>query len=140
MPPPAPEVMMDLLLFLVPGVCAGLLAGLIRGSCCLIIMPVLAYRSTATELDPHIPAHLAVGTSLATSVSTSLPFVCAHHQLGAVCWRLFARMPLGSVFGSALDGLNAAAAQASIRLAVWRRPQFSTLIPVKEAPCCRIRK
>lgn len=131
---------MDLLLFLVPGVCAGLLAGLIGSDGGLIIVPVLAYRSTVTGLDPHILTHLAVGTSLATIVFTSLNFVCVHYRLGAVHWRVFARMPLGSVCGSALDGLNAAAAQASIRLAVWRRSQFSTLIPVKEAPCCRIRK
>ena len=63
---------MDLLLFLVLGVCAGLLAGLFGVGGGLIIVPVLVYSFTAQGLDPDILTHLAVGTSLATIVFTSL--------------------------------------------------------------------
>ncbi|WP_158893627.1 MULTISPECIES: sulfite exporter TauE/SafE family protein [unclassified Pseudomonas] len=100
---------MDLLLFLVLGACAGLLAGLFGVGGGLIIVPVLVYSFTAKGLDPDILTHLAVGTSLATIVFTSLNSVWAHHRLGAVRWRLFAWMALGIVFGSALGALTAAA-------------------------------
>lgn len=100
---------MDLLLFLVLGACAGLLAGLFGVGGGLIIVPVLVYSFTAKGLDPDILTHLAVGTSLATIVFTSLNSVWAHHRLGAVRWRLFACMALGIVFGNALGALTAAA-------------------------------
>ncbi|MDT3719178.1 sulfite exporter TauE/SafE family protein [Pseudomonas oryzihabitans] len=100
---------MDLLLFLVLGACAGVLAGLFGVGGGLIIVPVLVYSFTAKGLDPDILTHLAVGTSLATIVFTSLNSVWAHHRLGAVRWRLFAWMTLGIVGGSALGAVTAAA-------------------------------
>ncbi len=45
---------MDLLLFLVLGACAGLLAGLFGVGGGLIIVPVLVYSFTAKGLDPDI--------------------------------------------------------------------------------------
>ena len=105
---------MDLLLFLVLGACAGVLAGLFGVGGGLIIVPALVYSFTAKGLDPDILTHLAVGTSLATIVFTSLNSVWAHHRRGAVRWRLFLWMALGIVFGSALGAMTAAAIQGPL--------------------------
>ncbi|MBS2075193.1 sulfite exporter TauE/SafE family protein, partial [Klebsiella pneumoniae] len=51
---------------------------------------------------------MAVGTSLATIVFTSINSILEHHRRGAVRWPVFAWMTLGILIGSALGALTAA--------------------------------
>lgn len=80
------------------GVFAGLAAGLLGVGGGLVIVPVLAMLFTAAGYD-HV-MHLAVGTSLATIVFTSLSSVRAHHRHGAVLWPVFRRLTPGIVIGA----------------------------------------
>ncbi len=100
---------MEFLLYLVLGAAAGVLAGLFGVGGGIIIVPVLVISFTAQGMDPQVLTHLAVGTSLATIVFTSINSVLAHHRKGAVQWPIVVWMTLGIVFGAVLGSFTAAA-------------------------------
>ncbi|MBN3968729.1 sulfite exporter TauE/SafE family protein [Pseudomonas gregormendelii] len=105
---------MDFMLYLVLGSFAGVLAGLFGVGGGIIIVPVLVYSFTIQGFDGSVLTHLAVGTSLATILFTSIQSVRAHHRVGAVQWKVFISMtigimvgaPLGSVTADFIDGPN----------------------------------
>lgn len=101
-------------LYLVLGACAGVLAGLFGVGGGLIIVPVLVLSFTAQGFDPAILTHLAVGTSLATIVFTSINSVREHHKRGAVRWPIVGWLSLGIVLGAALGALTAGALQGPV--------------------------
>ena len=84
------------------GAVAGILAGLLGVGGGLIIVPVLAWMFHTQGFDPAITMHLALGTSLATIVVTSISSARAHHQRGSVLWKIFSRMSPGIVAGALL--------------------------------------
>ncbi len=89
-----------ILIYLLLGAIAGLIAGLFGVGGGLIIVPVLVYLFTREGMDPDSLVHLAVGTSLATIVFTSISSVYAHHKRGAVRWDLFRQLTPGIVIGA----------------------------------------
>lgn len=91
-------ILPDLLAFLLLGAFAGVLAGLLGVGGGLVIVPVLAFIFADRGFDGVM--HLAVGTSLATIVFTSLSSVRAHQRRGAVRWDVFARLTPGIVLGA----------------------------------------
>lgn len=91
---------MTFLLYLILGGFAGTLAGLFGIGGGLIIVPVLVYSFQAQGLSTEILTHLAVGTSLATIVITSISSVKTHHGKGAVRWPIFAVLSLGIIAGA----------------------------------------
>lgn len=92
--------MADLLAYLVLGGVAGLLAGLLGVGGGLVIVPALLWVFRANGFDEAVVAHLAVGTSLATIVPTSLSSIRAHHRRGAVLWPVVRRLAPGIVVGA----------------------------------------
>lgn len=84
------------------GVIAGLSAGLFGVGGGLIVVPALAYIFTILEVGNQSLMQLAVGTSLAVIIITSIASVTAHHKHGAVQWSLFLRMAPFIVVGSLL--------------------------------------
>jgi uncharacterized membrane protein YfcA len=98
---------MTLLLYLALGACAGTMAGLFGVGGGLIIVPALIYAFGAQGLPADVTTHLAIGTSLATIVVTSLSSVRAHQLRGSVDWRLAGLMVAGIVLGSALGAHTA---------------------------------
>jgi len=77
---------MELLAYLLTGAVAGLMAGLLGIGGGLVIVPALALLFTAHGMvDAHL-MHVAVGTSLATIVPTSISSLLAHHRRGSVLW------------------------------------------------------
>ena len=102
---------MEFALYLLLGGFAGITAGLFGVGGGLLIVPVLVFSFTAQGIDPLILTHLAVGTSLATIVFTSLNSILAHHRQGAVRWAVVRWMTLGILIGAALGSLTAAAIQ-----------------------------
>lgn len=100
-----------LILYLVLGAFAGVLAGLFGIGGGLVIVPVLVFSFTAQGFAPEVLTHLAVGTSLATIVFTSINSVLAHNRRGAVLWPVFTWMTVGILIGAALGSLTAAAIQ-----------------------------
>lgn len=72
------------LAMLVTGVFAGLMAGLLGVGGGIVIVPVLDAALGTLAVDPAIRMHIAVATSLATIILTSLSSARAHHQRGSV--------------------------------------------------------
>ena len=90
------------LLYLTLGALAGVLAGLLGIGGGLVIVPML---NIAFELqnfpEVHIQ-HIALGTSLATIIFTSISSMRAHHKRGAINWSAFWRLAPGIVTGTYL--------------------------------------
>ena len=102
------EVSVEFLLYLVLGGFAGTLAGLFGVGGGMIIVPVLVYSFALQGIAPDVLTHMAVGTSLATIVFTSINAIRAHHAKGVVRWRLFVWLTAGIVLGTVLGALTAA--------------------------------
>nr|WP_287412962.1 sulfite exporter TauE/SafE family protein [Pseudodesulfovibrio sp.] len=96
------------LLYIVLGAFAGVLAGLLGIGGGLVIVPML---NIAFELqnfpDVHIQ-HVALGTSLATIIFTSLSSMRAHHKRGAINYTAFWRLVPGIIVGTYLGAWVAA--------------------------------
>nr|VFJ58299.1 MAG: Uncharacterized membrane protein YfcA [Candidatus Kentron sp. FM]VFJ58611.1 MAG: Uncharacterized membrane protein YfcA [Candidatus Kentron sp. FM]VFK11778.1 MAG: Uncharacterized membrane protein YfcA [Candidatus Kentron sp. FM] len=90
------------------GVVAGILAGLLGVGGGVVIVPVLFWILGA---NAEIPAahlmHIALGTSLATIVVTSVSSILAHHRRGAVLWPIVAWLTPGLVVGVLLGAVVA---------------------------------
>ncbi len=106
-----------LLLYLVLGSFAGLIAGLLGVGGGLIIVPVLVFMFAAQGIDVGILVHLALGTSLASIVFTGISSAWSHHQLGAIVWPLVWRLVPALLVGALLGALLAD--QLSSRWLIW---------------------
>lgn len=84
------------------GIGAGLLAGVLGLGGGVVIVPPLIYLFHGRGFDPAIVAQMAVGTSLASLIVTSLSSVRAHHRAGYVRWPLVRRLGTGIVVGALL--------------------------------------
>lgn len=84
---------------LVTGAMAGILAGLLGVGGGIIIVPVLFTVLSSLDVSADIRMHVAVGTSLATIIPTSLASLRAHQRKGAVDWPLFKSWLPGLVIG-----------------------------------------
>ncbi len=91
---------MLLVTYLILGACAGLIAGLFGIGGGLIIVPVLVISFELQGMSPEVLTHVAVGTSLATIVVTSISSVRTHHLKQGVRWDLFKPLAVGIVFGA----------------------------------------
>jgi uncharacterized membrane protein YfcA len=94
----------SLLLWLVPllliaGALAGVLAGLLGVGGGIVIVPALYHIFSYLEIAPEVRMHLAVGTSLATIIPTSIRSVRAHHERGSFDKDLFRAWVPGIVIG-----------------------------------------
>ncbi|MBB3103460.1 sulfite exporter TauE/SafE family protein [Azomonas macrocytogenes] len=105
---------MELLLYLVLGAFAGVFAGLFGIGGGIVIVPVLVYSLAAQGIDASVSTHMAVGTSLATIVFTSINAILAHQRKGAVRWSIVLWMTIGIIAGAALGALTAAAIKGPI--------------------------
>jgi uncharacterized membrane protein YfcA len=94
-------------LYLALGVLAGTMAGLFGIGGGLVIVPVLIFSFGLQGVSGDIAAHLAVGTSLATIVFTSISSIRSHHRHGSVCWGIFRPMTAGIVPGAVLGAWTA---------------------------------
>lgn len=82
------------------GAFVGIMAGLLGVGGGLIIVPVLVYLWQSQALAGEQVVQLAIGTSLATIVLTSLSSVWSHHRHGSVQWPIFWRLVPGIVLGA----------------------------------------
>lgn len=93
-----------LVIYLILGTAAGVLAGLLGIGGGLIIVPVLAFTFQSQGFDRGVIMHVAVATSLASVVFTALSSALAHHRLGAVRWPVVWRLAPGIVVGALVTG------------------------------------
>lgn len=86
--------------YLIIGAIAGVLAGLLGVGGGLVIVPTLYFVFRTYDIAGISAVHLAIGTSLATIVVTSISSVRAHQKHGAVMWPIFYRLTPGLVAGA----------------------------------------
>nr|WP_207160969.1 sulfite exporter TauE/SafE family protein [Halorhodospira halophila] len=91
-----------MLIYLGAGCLAGATAGLFGVGGGIVVVPVLLLVFAALDFDAAVATHLAIGTSLATVVVTSLGSARSHYQLSAVDVPLFLRLAAGMVGGAVL--------------------------------------
>ncbi len=99
--------MEHILLYLLVGGLAGILAGLLGVGGGLVIVPFLAWIFLQHMGETPWLMHLAIGTSLATIVVTSLSSIAAHHGRGAVRWDLFRLLIPGILLGGWIGAVAA---------------------------------
>jgi uncharacterized membrane protein YfcA len=106
------------LLYLATGALAGFLAGLLGVGGGLVIVPVLALIFAAQHFPSGQIMHLALGTSLASIMFTSVSSLRAHHAHGAVDWQVVRGITPGIIVGT-LAGTVVAAQLSSAFLKVF---------------------
>ncbi|MGM8886527.1 sulfite exporter TauE/SafE family protein [Psychrobacter sp. 1U2] len=90
---------MELLIFLIIGALAGFAAGLFGVGGGTIIVPLLFIVFTQMGYDADTIMHLALGTSLATIIVTSISSLMAHNKKGGVMWPVFKNLAPGLALG-----------------------------------------
>ncbi|PIE61711.1 MAG: hypothetical protein CSA29_01925 [Desulfobacterales bacterium] len=87
-------------LYLLVGAVAGILAGLLGIGGGLVIVPMLTFVFTSQGIAHEVILHMALGTSLASILFTSLSSMRSHHQHGAVVWPVVFRITPGILVGT----------------------------------------
>jgi uncharacterized membrane protein YfcA len=101
-------VLAVLLPYLGVGAVAGVLAGLLGIGGGLVIVPMLVYCFTREQIPNEFIMHLALGTSMASIIFTSVSSFWAHHRRRAVHWTVVQRIALGILVGTFLGSCLAA--------------------------------
>lgn len=86
---------------------AGLVAGLLGVGGGIVIVPVLFWLFTLINFPQDLSMHMAVATSLATIIATSISSMRAHHKRGAVDFALLKRWAPALGIGALAGGLAA---------------------------------
>jgi len=111
------------------GLVTGLLAGLFGIGGGAILVPVLNELWSVLGVDPAIRMHLAVGTSLAIIIPTSLKSFSAHRARGAVDLGLLRRLAIPVVLGVATGSFVASISPSVVLKWVWA--VFASVMAVK---------
>ena len=88
------------------GLIGGFLAGLLGIGGGMIMVPFMAIILSGYGADPALAIKMAIATSMATIVFTSLSSVRAHHKRGAVRWDLVRGIAPGIVLGAAIASMG----------------------------------
>lgn len=89
------------------GTVAGFLAGLLGVGGGMMMVPVLSWLLAERGVPSGPAVKIAIATSMATILFTSLSSVRAHHKLGAVRWDLLRGLAPGIVLGGLAAGAGA---------------------------------
>ncbi len=104
---------------LATGCVAGVLAGLFGIGGGIVIVPVLEAVLGLLGVDAAIRMHVAVGTSLATIIPTSISSARAHHRRGAVNLDIVKRWALFVLVGALLGAWIASQVHSRVLAAVF---------------------
>lgn len=101
------------------GAVAGFLAGLLGVGGGMMMVPFITAIVSQRGVPPMLAVKVAIATSMATILFTSLSSLRAHHRLGAVRWDLVRQLAPGIVAGGLLAGAGAFAALKGQGLALF---------------------
>jgi uncharacterized membrane protein YfcA len=106
--------MTDWIAYLALGSLVGTLAGLLGIGGGLIIVAVLVHLLPAQGVNDELSMHIAIGTSQATIMVTSIAAVWAHYQREGLLWPIMVAMVPGIVLGAALGAIIADALSGQV--------------------------
>jgi uncharacterized membrane protein YfcA len=101
------------------GVMSGFLAGLLGIGGGMVMVPFLTLIMSTRGAAPDLAVKMAIATSMATIVFTSIASVRAHHKKGAVRWDIVRGLTPGIVLGSLISSLGLFALLKGSYLAVF---------------------
>ncbi len=97
-----------LLMYILVGIVAGILAGLLGIGGGLVIVPMLVFCFAKQQIPDAMIMHMALGTSLASIMFTSVSSFRAHHKRGAVHWDVVRKILIGIFTGTFIGSYIAA--------------------------------
>ncbi|MES2536361.1 MAG: sulfite exporter TauE/SafE family protein [Pseudomonadota bacterium] len=86
--------------FLVLGAATGFAAGLLGIGGGMLMVPFITFLLVFKNFPEELVVHMAIATSLATIMFTSISSVRAHHKRGAVSWQIVKLLAPGILIGS----------------------------------------
>ena len=101
------------------GIGTGFLAGLLGVGGGMLMVPFITIIMSNRGVAPDLAVKMAIATSMATIIFTSLSSVWAHHKRGAVRWDIVKRLAPGIVAGSLLGSLGVFALLKGAHLAIF---------------------
>ena len=110
---------MEYALYMATGLFTGLLAGLLGIGGGLVMVPVLGFIFLHLGFSAEFIMHMALGTSLAVIMVTSIASSRAHHRHQNVDWDIVKKMALGIMLGAFLGSLIAAKFDAKLLKALF---------------------
>lgn len=125
------------------GLLAGYLAGFLGIGGGFVVVPALTWLLLKDPATAPWAIHMAVATSLATMLVTSLSSIAAHHRRGAIRWPLVRALApglmvgaiLGAILADYLDGevlvrvVGVFAVLAGLQLILGRKPVGEKALP-----------
>jgi uncharacterized protein len=88
------------------GLCTGFLAGLLGVGGGMLMVPFVTFILSARGVEADLAVKMAIATSMATIIFTSISSVRAHHKRGAVRWDIVKSLAPGIVIGSMIASLG----------------------------------
>lgn len=107
-----------MLFLLLTGIIAGILAGLLGIGGGLVVVPAMLWWLYQQGVDQNFAIQIAIATSLASMLLTSLGSLMAHHKKGAVHWQYVLRYAAFVMLGAWLGSFTVAALAAQ-NLGIW---------------------
>jgi len=101
------------------GMGTGFLAGLLGIGGGMLMVPFTTIIMSNRGVSPDLAVKMAIATSMATIIFTSISNVRAHHQRGAVRWDIVKRLAPGIVVGSIIGSLGVFALLKGSYLAIF---------------------
>ena len=98
-----PQLILELAVL---GLCTGFLAGLLGIGGGMLMVPFITLIMTGRGVSPDLAVKVAIATSMATIIFTSVSSVRAHHKRGAVRWDVVWRLAPGIVMGAAVASMG----------------------------------
>lgn len=100
-------MLLSLVIYLCCGAVVGVLAGLLGVGGGTVIVPILVAVFPYQGVPAQYVQQLALGTSLASIMFTSISSAWAHHRSGKVQWHIFRNITPGILLGTFFGGLIA---------------------------------
>ena len=101
-----PELAFYFVGLLVTGVVAGLIAGLFGVGGGIVIVPILFWIFTSLDFPNEILMHMAIGSSLATIIPTSIASAKAHYRRESIDIDVIKKWGFGIFLGALLGGFS----------------------------------
>ncbi|MBC7435306.1 MAG: sulfite exporter TauE/SafE family protein [Bdellovibrionales bacterium] len=98
-----PQLIIELALL---GLCTGFLAGLLGIGGGMLMVPFITIIMGQRGVAPNLAVKMAIATSMATIIFTSVSSVRAHHKRGAVRWVIVKKLAPGIMLGGLIASLG----------------------------------
>jgi len=118
----------EIIAYILTGACAGFAAGLLGVGGGLIIVPVLFFIFATQGHETQHLMQMALATSLATIVFTSISSMRAHHKKQAVLWPVVFMLSPGIILGAWFGGLFASTVNSDDLRAFFSVFEFAVAI------------